>query len=195
MLQPLIQNIPNWQALTNNEILSVLNSPSEEIENSELQSYAGVQLVLGIEKTAKLKLTLERTLAALGQMPQSSETDRQIAFLNMLHWGLSNTKVNFADRDVRSAFEAFRPVLESIDIPVDRLLSIGIQRVSPYVKAGGVGLVTIEQVNVAVCSLKLEAWKQQRKQKGATEYNDFIDAVDRYDGNGPEPDIAAFNVG
>jgi hypothetical protein len=174
MIQPLIQNIHSWQSLTNNEILAILNTASEAIENHEKITWAGVAFMIGPEAAEMLRVTLKES---------------NLEWANLQLGGLG---IDCAHPMVQGMLTQF----EADGLPgMQQLREYGVRTVSPYVKAGGVGLVTIEQVNVAVAAMNLAERKQQLKTKGANEYNQFIDAVDRWNGTGNEPDIAAFYVG
>jgi hypothetical protein len=174
MVKQLIQSIDGWQSLTNNEILAALNAPSVVKDNHEKITWAGVAFMIGPQAAEMLRVTLK---------------DNNLEWANLQ---LGGQGIDCAHPMVQGMLTQF----EQAGLPgMQMLREYGIKTVSPYVNAGGVGLCTIEQVNVAVAQLRLEERKQELKTEAAAEYNAFVDAVDAWNGQGEAPRLVAFNVG
>jgi hypothetical protein len=160
MLNELIQQIPDWQTKSSQEILDHLTTPSIEFVDSSQWTWAGVAAVAGNVGAEGLRVALEQggmgwAVHQLGGSGLVLSLDTIQAALRMLD-----------DNGV--------PGMGAIADATKRLVSIAEQS----------GLnVSLSDVDAALVALQLQTRRLELITNGAIRWNAFCAAVDSWDGD------------
>lgn len=179
--------IDGWETMTASQLLAALTTATIPRENSELLSWAGVGQKIGMSNAAAMRLGLERA-AVDPQMPLE-----KVGFLKFSLWALDAGKLDFSLSDTQHGLEDNRTLLASLGLPVDALKQLGRWMETPWQAAGLDAAPTLEEVEAELAAIELATEKAEAMQAGASKWNDFIAAVDAWDGTGTKPRLALFD--
>jgi hypothetical protein len=160
-LANVIAEIPEWENKTAAQLVTLLNSQSVVVIDDELYTWAGVALVIGSSGADALRIALEA---------------------NGVSWAvyqLGGKGLQLSHPDVQAMLSQFAVA----GVPGAATLSA---KVSPCQHAG-LPTATLNDVEAAVAFLRLQVTKEQMRQDGAARYNDYIDAIEEWDGSGNAP--------
>lgn len=165
-LRALIGAIDGWREKSAGELAELLNTPSIEVVDTQLYTWAGIALVIG---------------------PQGAEGFRLALEANGMGWvvhQLGGSGLQLSNPLCQQVLLAFA----AGGLPgAAELAASGIHRLSPYGRAGGDGEVTEKEIQPVLAAVQLETQKQELMSGGAQVWNTFVAAVDGWDGTGEAP--------
>lgn len=164
-MQNFIKQIPNWQSLTANQIVSALNEPTIEFVDPALYTWAGVALIAGPEGAEGLRVALEQ---------------------NGMGWAvhqLGGSGIQLSNPMVQQALLGFAQA----GVPGCATLAATGKRNISLLEQAGLPPATVESVTEALAAIALAAAKQAKIAGASSRYNAFIDAVESWDGIGEGP--------
>jgi hypothetical protein len=164
-LYEVIASLPGWETKTASELVGLLNSPTVEVRDDQLYTWAGVADNIDSPHTENLKRLMETSDLSWATIQLGGKG------LPLSHPGVQAFLTQFVAAGVPGA---------------STLKAIGIHRESPAQHAG-LPVATLSDVESAVDWLTLQTTKQQMRQDGASRYNAYVNAIDDYDGSGDLP--------
>jgi hypothetical protein len=160
MLNELIQQIPDWQTKSSQQILDVLTTPSIEFVDSSQWTWAGVAAIAGNTGAEGLRIALEQ--GGMGWAVHQLGGSGLVLSLQPIQDALRMLAANGV------------PGMGQIADATKRLISIAEQN----------GLsVSLGDVDAALVALQLETKRSELIANGANRWNAFCASVDLWDGD------------
>lgn len=168
MIKEVIKSVSGWREMILTELTDYLNAPTIDVVDDQLYTWAGIALLVGPVNAEVLRVALEQN--GLGWVVhQLGGSGIQLS--NPLTQQLL---LSFHQNGVPGCLE---------------LAQVGLRKVSVWNKFGGPGLLNTDQVNQARTELILQEDKEAFFLQGNASYNQFIDAVNNWNGQGLKPKL------
>jgi hypothetical protein len=189
-LSKTIQDIPDWQSKTASELFTLLTEVRTEPDPTPYTfASMGEELTRrglpGSDIRSQVSYTMMQVELKEIALPTAFEKAR--GDIRAAYIAMSATKEGLSlHTPERQALVGLLTQVGQWPAGVDQaVLSLGVRQ---YTLASDAGLsIVLGDVEAALGQIQLEAIKQTKRQAAATRYNAYVDALDSWDGSGPEP--------
>lgn len=196
-LRKCVESIESYELKSASEILAAITAQTISKESHELLSWQGVGKYLGFMVGMNIRAEWERAIADTEPYKYAEdENARNLARgLRAINEALIAENTDFALEEIQVGLEQQRQFLSAYGIDVDALKKLGRWSEAPWQQPeyGLVEAPTEEEIQSVLDAIELEQDKQSKLEKGASDWNKFVAALDAWDGTGDAPRLALFD--
>lgn len=165
-LESLIKEIDGWYLKSPQDILDILNVKNIEYIDNTPWTWAGVAAVVGNVGAESLRIALEN---------------------NGMGWAvhqLGGSGLDLSLPDVQNALY----YLESLGVSGMENVALSVKRMISVLEKNQIN-TDIEEISKTYLLIKLEKLRRDVLNRNAIKWNQFCQAVQSWDGTGPEPEL------